>query len=342
MRSSEIKQNRDFGIVVHGGAGSFVQGSSKEFGRRRKDLEQSATSGFNVLSKKGSATDAVEEAIRVMEDSGVFNAGKGSCLTIDAKVYVDAALMNGDLTCGAIGGGNVAQNPITLARAVMEKSDHVLLVGTENLARFARTIGFPVVPLIPSALRLEQYKKYKVEAFKHSLKEWPRNTKLFRHRQYNDNDTVGAVAIDSKGHVCAGVSTGGRWLKLPGRVGDSALIGAGVYARSDSGAACATGMGEEIIRVCLSKSVCDLMKMGADAQSACDAAINMLTNMIGAGVGGVIAIDRLGRFGASRNTDLMTRAFRFNSMKRTYVAFLPEHLNPPPSSGGLKRKPLRF
>jgi beta-aspartyl-peptidase (threonine type) len=341
MISRAIASEVDYGIVVHGGAGSFVQSSSKEFGKRRSDLARSASSGFKLLEGKGSATEAVEEAIRVMENSGAFNAGKGSCLTLDGKVYVDAAIMNGDLTCGAIGGANVVQNPIALARAVMERSDHVLLVGTENLERFARGIRFPVAPLSPSTLRLEQYRKYKREVLKHGLKEWPRNLALFRG-YYNTNDTVGAVAIDAKGRVCAGVSTGGRWLKLPGRVGDSALVGAGIYAQESSGAACATGRGEEIIRLCLSKSVCDFMKLGADAQSACDAAIDMLTDNIGSGVAGVIAVDRLGRFGASRNTEMMTRAFRFKSMKKTYVAFLPEDTNPPPSYMGSRRKPLRF
>ena len=156
---------REFGIVIHGGAGSLVQRSSKEFGRRKKDLERSATSGYAILEAKGSATDAIEAAIRVMEDSGAFNAGKGSCLTLEGEILVDSAIMNGDLTCGAIGGGNVAQNPISLARAVMEKSDHVLLVGSDNQGKFAKAICFPTAPLAPTPLRIEQYRKYKEEAF---------------------------------------------------------------------------------------------------------------------------------------------------------------------------------
>jgi beta-aspartyl-peptidase (threonine type) len=254
-------------------------------------------------------------------------------------------MMDGSLQCGATAAGNVVNNPISLARAVMEKSDHVLIVGNDNLKSFAKASGFKIETLLPNELRKRQYKEYLNQIKKSGIREWPRNSKFFQkeysfRESFESGDTVGAVAIDKRGQVAAGVSTGGRWLKLPGRVGDSALVGAGLYADNSSGAASATGAGEDIIRVNLCKTVCDFMKMGADAQSACDSAINLLSERRGIGTAGVIAVDRFGRFGTSRNTEVMTRAFRFNWMKRSHVAVLPHEVDPIPRHS--TQKSLRF
>lgn len=280
-----------------------------------------------------------------MEDSGIFNAGRGSCLTITGNILTDASIMDGNLGCGAVAAANVVRNPISLARAVMEKSDHVLIVGNENLRSFAKASGFRIEALQPNELRKRQYKEYLKQIGQSGIKEWPRNSKFFQkeyefRESFESGDTVGAVAIDNRGLVVAGVSTGGRWLKLPGRVGDSALVGAGLYADNSCGAASATGAGEEIIRTNLCRTVCDFMRMGADAQSACDSAINMLSEKRGIGTAGVIAVDRFGRFGTSRNTEVMTRAFRFNWMKRNHVAVLPHEVDPKPMH--VTKKSLRF
>src|SRR5579875_3424585 len=262
---------------------------------RRKVLRESANAGYKILkSKGGSAIDAVEEAIQVLEDSKVFNAGAGSCLTLEGKISTDASIMEGSLNCGSIGDANVVKNPISLARSVMEKSDHVLMVGSQSLEKFCHAIGFKTEQIKPTQQRLEQYRANLIKMKKGQIEAWPKNYKILR--QYVGNlskstpekfDTVGAVAVDHDSRVCSGVSTGGRWLKLPGRVGDSAIIGAGLYADNLSGAACATGAGEEIIRVNLCKTTCDLMRMGASAQSACEAAISMLTASRGEGTAGV-------------------------------------------------------
>jgi beta-aspartyl-peptidase (threonine type) len=254
-----------YGIVVHGGAGSFV--ASREIRERRRALVRSADVGNTILRRKGgSSLDAVEEAIKVLEDSRVFNAGSGSSLSLEGKVSADAAIMTGKLDCGAIGNVSVARNPISLARKVMERSDHVLLVGDEELSKFSQAIGFKSSPLGASERRLYQYRQNFAQMKERKVKAWPRNYNLLRYyisknknHIVEHNDTVGAVAIDQTSGLCAGVSTGGRWLKLPGRVGDSAVVGAGIYADDLSGAASATGAGEEIIRVGLCKSVCDLM-----------------------------------------------------------------------------------
>ncbi|MGI0078321.1 MAG: isoaspartyl peptidase/L-asparaginase family protein, partial [Nitrososphaerales archaeon] len=271
----------DFGIVVHGGAGSFTPSSREDVEKRRRNLRNSVETGFHMLRRGKSAADAVEAAIKILEDSQVFNAGSGAALTLEGKVSTDASMMKGDLSCGSIAASNVVKNPISLARQVMEKSDHVLIVGSENLWKFAAAVGIRYHELKPAPFRLKQYRDNLVQMKIGRMDTWPKNFALLkRYSLQNEkltpekSDTVGAVAIDKSMKVCAGVSTGGRWLKLPGRVGDSALVGAGLYADDSSGAACATGAGEDIIRVGLCKSVCDFMRMGADAQSACDSAIS--------------------------------------------------------------------
>jgi beta-aspartyl-peptidase (threonine type) len=147
---------------------------------------------------------------------------------------------------------------------------------------------------------------------------------LGQYEKIGCSDTVGAVAIDQDSRLCTGVSTGGIWMKLPGRVGDSPIVGAGLYADDSAGAVCATGIGEEIIRVCLSKTACDLMKSGVDAQTACDESIRMITRLRGSDNGGLIALDKKGRIGISWNTEVLSTAFKFDRMKRTEVSVLPK------------------
>ncbi len=314
-----------FGIVVHGGAGSLSPALKRDIRIRKQIMRQSASKGYSILRSGGSATDAVESAIRLLEDSQVFNAGAGSALTLEGRVQPDAAIMQGDLCCGAVGDADLVKNPISLARVVMERSDHVLIVGHENLLKFARAMKFPLQTLVPSNQRKRQFGQYISKILMGKITEWPKNTKLLGSYEKigsDSSDTVGAVAIDKRGKVASGVSTGGRFLKLPGRVGDSAIVGAGLYADAGSGAASATGLGEEIIRMTLSKTVCDLMKVGLDAQAACDAAINQITNARGKGTAGVIAVDRRGRFGYSFNTEIMAHAIMFAGVK-PHVAILP-------------------
>lgn len=330
-----MPRDKVFGIVVHGGAGSFAPSSRQSIAGIRKTLKRSVETGYFVLKKGGNSIDAVERAITVLEDSKIFNAGAGSSLNLEAKISADASIMKGDLSCGSIAASNVVRNPISLARGVMEKSDHVLIVGNEGTRKFATAIGKRTVELQPTALRLEQYSKNMALMKKGRIDAWSKNQKLVKEYVSLSkeapmiiSDTVGAVAIDKYAKVCAGVSTGGRWLKLPGRVGDSALVGAGLYADDSSGAASATGMGEDIIRVVLCKSVCDFMKMGASAQRACDAAISRVSSFIGTGIAGVIAVDKLGRFGSARNTEMMTRGFQFSSMSKAHIAVLPDEMDP--------------
>lgn len=283
--------------------------------------------GYSILKKGGSSLDAVEASVNVLEDSGIFNAGKGSCTTIEGKVEPDAAVMNGDLSCGAVAGASMVTNPISLARACMEKTDHVFIAGYEPLRKFALTIGFKIHDLEPTKMRLKQYDEYTRKMKSGELSEWPKNSRLLPHYldpKYGTLDTVGAVGIDSAGQVCAGVSTGGRFMKLPGRVGDSPIPGAGLYADSSCGAACATGAGEEIIKVSLCKTLCDFMKTGLDAQTACEASIGLLSKLRGVGVAGVIAVDNRGNFGLARNTEMMPVSICFSYREKPLAVVLPE------------------
>lgn len=317
-----------FGLVVHGGAGSLQRSKKKDIDLRRKVLRKSASDGFEVLRRGGSSLEAIEISIKVLEDSGIFNAGRGSCTTIEGKIEPDAAIMMGDLRCGAVAGASMVANPISLARACMEKTDHVFIAGEGPLRKFAQSVGFEIIQLQPTKMRLEQYEDYMRKMKSGELGEWPKNSALLPHylkpSEYGNLDTVGSVAIDSGGEVCAGVSTGGRFVKLPGRVGDSPIPGAGLYADSGSGAACATGAGEEIIRVSLCKTACDFMKTGLDAQSSCDATISLLTKLRGPGVAGVIVVDSKGNFGLARNTEMMPFSFCFSDKQKALAAVLPE------------------
>ena len=293
-------------IIVHGGAGS---GSYGEGDGRFAGLIDATEAGIAAM-KSGSGIDGVVAAVRRMEDSGLFNCGRGACLTAEGRVELDAAVMTGDGLAGA-GVGNVTSthSPVALARWVMDNTDHVLIVG-ERTRDYARLAGLEVEELAPSAAS-----KARFEAIRRDAKH---GAALRLVRRFKTGDTVGAVAVGSDGVPAAAVSTGGRWMKLPGRVGDSAVLGAGVFADSKLGAACATGTGEEIIRVGLCMRACEFMKRD-DAQRAAARAIGHISRARGEGTAGVITVDLKGRVGAAFNTEAMGRAW-FDRAKGRVVA----------------------
>jgi beta-aspartyl-peptidase (threonine type) len=322
----------NFGVMVHGGAGpDKIIKSSKRGQEISKALDNSVRAGYDFLSAGYEAVDAVESAVASMEDSGLFNAGIGSCLTLDKRIEMDASIMDGrDLAAGSVGMVQNIQNPVKLARKVMEKTDHVMLV-SDGAYKLAEVLNFGIgAPLIPTQQKLEMHDTLR----KKEKKTWTRNYELLLPSCLNKNDnnnkndkqrhfgTVGAVAIDRNGNVASAVSTGGRWLKMPGRVGDSAVIGAGIYADNASGAASATGIGEYIIRLCLSKYTCDLLKRHGPLQST-KKAIDLLTNRFESRSGGIIAVDaKKGRFGMSKNTRSMPVAIKSSKDKgKTWISF---------------------
>jgi L-asparaginase / beta-aspartyl-peptidase len=270
---------------------------------------QAVEAGLSAM-KKGSGLDGAVSAVTFMEESGLFNCGRGSCLTAEGKLELDAAVMTGRGLEGA-GVGNVTCTyyPVSLARWVMEHTEHVLIVG-ERCRDYARLAGIRVEELNPSKAAVTKF----VE-----MKKSPAHRDALRLvSRFRTGDTVGAVAVGSDGVPAAAVSTGGRWMKLPGRVGDSAILGSGIFADAKLGAACATGAGEEIIRCALSLRACEFM--GKDeAQSAASKAIRYISRVRGRDTAGIITIDLKGRVGASFNTEAMGRAW-FDHEKSRIVA----------------------
>ncbi|MDG6975665.1 MAG: isoaspartyl peptidase/L-asparaginase [Nitrososphaerota archaeon] len=293
-------------IIVHGGAGS---GRYVKDDKRYGGLEEAVEAGLSAM-KKGSGLDGVVAAVRSMEDSGLFNCGRGAYLTAEGKVELDAAVMSGEGLAGA-GVGNVTSThtPVTLARWVMENTRHVLVVGNRT-RDYVRLAGLEVEELTPSKRVAARFEALRREA-KYS-------EPLRTVRRFEAGDTVGAVALGSDGVPAAAVSTGGTWMKLPGRVGDSAILGAGLFADSGLGASCATGTGEEIIRVGLCMKACEFM--GADdAQRAAVRAIEQITKVRGKGTAGIVTVDLKGGGGGAFNTEAMGRAW-FDPQKGRVVA----------------------
>lgn len=266
-------------IIVHGGAGPIKDDSLPA---RLDGCKAAALAGWKILEQGGAALDAAEDAVVVLEDNPLFNAGTGSTLNSLGKVEMDAAIMEGhSLRCGSVGAVSGIKNPIKLARRVMEDGRHVMFA-SEGALMFARQIGFP--ECLPEALIVDRERK----------------------RWESKHGTVGCVAFDSNGRLAVATSTGGIFDKLPGRVGDSPLIGCGTYA-DDYGAVSCTGHGEAIMRAVLGKSAVDLLR-SVESKSAADQAVVLLAERTGS-TGGLILIDRHGKIGYARNTTHMPVCF---------------------------------
>lgn len=291
-----------FGIVIHGGAGTILKTNmtaEKETLYTAK-LNEALKTGYNILNSGGTAIDAVNAAINIMEDSPLFNAGKGAVLTEKGVAELDASIMDGKtLMAGAVAGVKHVKNPINLARLVMEKSPHVMMIG-DGAEEFGKENNIIMVDTsyFITKERWEQYKK--------ALKHLEEKNKIEKH------GTVGAVALDKNGNLAAGTSTGGMMMKKFGRVGDSPIIGAGTYANNNTCAVSATGSGEYFIRLGVAKDISSLMEYkNYSLKDAADEVIMKKLSKIG-GDGGVIAIDKNGNFAMPFNTDGMYRGYYLN------------------------------
>jgi len=289
-------------IVIHGGAGALSPGryTAEQEAAYRAKLNEALDAGYSVLERGGPALDAVEAVIVLMEDSPLFNAGKGAVFTRDGKNELDASIMDGsNKAAGAVAAVTRVKNPIRLARAVMEKSEHVMLAG-EGAEEFANEQGIELVD--PEYFRTERrWKEYR-----DALEKEKKGSALPAEIKYG---TVGAVALDRAGNLAAGTSTGGRVLKRYGRIGDSPIIGAGTYADNKSCAVSGTGWGEYFIRLTVARDVCALAEY--EGQSVASAADLVLERLKAAGGdGGVIVLDRNGNYAMPFNTDGMFRAAR--------------------------------
>ena len=286
-------------LVIHGGAGVIAKDLSPEKEKAiRADLKQALEAGYAVLKSGGSSLDAVSKAIVLMEDSPYFNAGKGAVFNHDGKNELDASIMDGaSLRAGSVANVHKVKNPILLARAVMEKSPHVMLVG-DGAEAFAQSIGMPVVD--PKYF----YTDERWQQLQHVLKEEAAKEKSTA----SPHGTVGAVALDAAGHLAAGTSTGGMTNKRYGRVGDSPIIGAGTYANAKC-AVSATGWGEFYIRTVAAHDICARVEYKSEplAQAANDVVMSAVPKL--GGDGGVIALDADGNFATPFNTEGMFRGW---------------------------------
>jgi beta-aspartyl-peptidase (threonine type) len=282
-------------IVVHGGAGERPA-EGPEADAARAGCAAAARVGLAVLAGGGSALDAVEAAVRALEDDEQFNAGRGACLTRAGTVELDASIMSGDgLRLGGVAVVRGVRNPITLARRVLDEGEHVLLAA-DGAVEFAREAG---VELVAPEWHVTAAARAKLE------RELARRAAESGGGE-SGGGTVGAVALDGAGHVAAATSTGGMVGKRPGRVGDSPLAGAGTYADDRAGAASATGHGERIIQVALTKTAIDLLGAGVPAGEAASRALAALDRV--GGKAGLILVDRAGAIGAAFNTRSMAWA----------------------------------
>lgn len=276
-------------IIVHGGAGDF--GAEDVSAPCIEGCLAAARIGKRILDAGGSALDAVEAAVVCLEDDPTFNAGFGAALNLRGEVETDASVMRGqDGAAGAIACLKDVKNPIRLARLVMEKTPHVLLVA-EGAREFALTQGIALLP--PGAL-VAPRAKAKWEA-------------ALAKREARGHGTVGAVARDDAGHVAAATSTGGTTLKLPGRVGDTPLIGCGTYADDALGACSCTGLGEAIIKATLARHAVDLCAGANNPSEVAAKAIKQLIRY--GGDGGLILVDANGWVGFAFNSARMARAW---------------------------------
>jgi len=322
-------QTKKFALVVHGGAGTILksQMTPEKEKAYQQGINDALTAGYAVLSKGGAAVDAVEAAIKVLEDNPLFNAGKGAVFTNEGRNEMDAAIMDGKtLKAGSVAGVTTIKNPITAARAVMDKSEHVMMTGT-GAEKFAALQGCTIVD--PSYF----YTKERWDALQKVRAEDSTKTQLDHDstkpkamlKQPGNRDskygTVGCVALDMDGNVAAATSTGGMTNKKFGRVGDAPIIGAGTYANNATCAISCTGWGEFFIRLVMAKSVSDRMELAKE--NLTDAANTMIMKKLGelGGDGGLIAIDKDGNIAMPFNTEGMYRGYMTSNGKKEVLIY---------------------
>lgn len=287
-------------LALHGGAGTIMRSAMtpEKEAAYTSALREALHIGYGILEKGGTSLDAVEATVRSLEDTPLFNAGKGSVFTHDGTHEMDASIMRGDtLEAGAVAGVKLVQNPVTLARTIMEKSEHVLLCG-EGAATFAKAMNLPFQDeaYFFDAFRHEQWKK----AVKEDVIQLDHSDKKF--------GTVGAVALDVNGNLAAATSTGGMTNKRWGRAGDSPIVGAGTYANNRTCAISCTGHGEFFIRAVVAYDISCLMEYkGLSLEEACREVVNKKLVDFG-GEGGLVAVDAAGNICLPFNSEGMYRA----------------------------------
>lgn len=308
-----VMRNQNFGFAIHGGAGTILKSSMtpEVENEYRAKLNEALLAGFEILKHDGSSLDAVEAAIKIMEDSPLFNAGKGAVYTNEGTIELDASIMDGKtLKAGAVAAVKHLKNPISVARLVMEQSPNVLMVG-DGAEAFAKEKGVELVPVeyFQTTRRRQELQRAKEKEKREAVQ--PKKVSHRLDTEYPDvtkYGTVGAVALDKHGNLAAATSTGGKTNKKFGRVGDSPIIGAGTYANNRTCAVSGTGDGEYFIRQVLAYDVSAMMEYkGMSLKKASRIAIEKVGKL--GGSGGIIAIDRDGNIAMPFNTEGMYRGF---------------------------------
>lgn len=315
--------NPPFAIVIHGGAGTIlkVAMTAEKEQAYRLTLTLSLNAGYDILESGGSALDAVQAAINVMEDSPLFNAGKGAVFTHEGLNEQDACIMDGATrNAGAVAAVRRIRNPINLARLVLDRSKHVLLAG-QGAEAFAVAGGMELVDkdYFYTDQRWEQLQK----AIEKEKAEGHEQTRLDHSDDRDRIGTVGAVALDKRGNLAAATSTGGMTNKRFGRVGDSPIVGAGTYAHNETCAVSTTGVGEYFMRAVTAYDVAALMAYkGFSVKDAAEEAVMVKLTEMG-GSGGLIAIDRKGRIAMPFNSAGMYRGYRLPGEEAVVAIFKP-------------------
>jgi len=297
-------------LVVHGGAWAIPDDAVDA---HLNGVRQALDSGWHVLEQGGSALDAVEASVVTMEDDVTFDAGRGSFLTRDGRVQLDALIMDGaTLRAGGVGCVERIRNPILAARLVLDKSPHVYFVA-EGAERFAQEQGMLLCRNEDLVIEREIQRLKQAQE-----KEKAGHPDMTFAGPQSSHDTVGAVALDVNGNIAAGTSTGGTLNKAPGRVGDSSLIGCGCYADNHSAAASCTGWGEPIMKLVLAKWATDRVRTGGSPDAVASEAMFYLEQRL-QGHGGIILLDQRGRFGVGHSTPRMAWAFRSTESERAGI-----------------------
>jgi beta-aspartyl-peptidase (threonine type) len=291
-------------LVVHGGAWAMPDDM---LDAHIHGVINALAAGWRVLERGGTALDAVEEAVVIMEDDETFDAGRGSFLNRDGKVQLDSLIMDGaTLRAGGVGCVERLRNPVRAARKILSESPHVYFVA-EGAERFAAEHGIALCNnedlIIPR--EVERLRQYQAEAAQHGNDLFAPNS----DDMTISHDTVGAVALDKDGNIAAATSTGGTLNKAPGRLGDSSLIGCGCYADNESAAVSTTGWGEPIMKLVLAKWTADRIQAGNLPEWSAQEAMNYLKQRLN-GHGGIIVLNPQGHIGISHNTPRMAWAYK--------------------------------
>ena len=301
--STFLNSEENFGIVVHGGAGVMSGLSEETRSQINAKIKESVSEAFLILENGGSSIDAVEKAVTILEDSPLFNAGRGSVYSSDEVQEMDASIMDGKKRlAGAVASVSIVKNPIKLARKVAEETDHVLLVG-DGAEAFAKDAG---IQIVDSSYFYHEERLQRVRNLKKNVSKF--------HKKSDKIGTVGAVALDKMGNISAATSTGGMTNKMPGRVGDSPIIGSGTWAQNGVCGVSSTGHGEYFIKYQVAREVCTRMEyLNQSLSESSSSIINELADI--GGSGGLIAIDSKGNISTPFNTKGMIRGSQTNKME---------------------------